>query len=61
MYEAPHHLEKTLKELRESLGNRKMTLCRELTKKHESVYLTTIENLIEEMKTCPPRGECVRS
>ncbi|WP_346684615.1 16S rRNA (cytidine(1402)-2'-O)-methyltransferase [Anaerostipes butyraticus] len=59
LYEAPHHLEKTLKELRESLGNRKMTLCRELTKKHESVYLTTIENLIEEMKTCSPRGECV--
>ena len=42
VYEAPHHLLSTLEELREALGNRKMTLCRELTKKHETAFLTTI-------------------
>ena len=59
LYEAPHHLEKTLRDLKESLGNRKMTLCRELTKKYESVHLTTIEDLLERLETNPPRGECV--
>ncbi len=59
LYEAPHHLEKTLRDLKESLGNRKMTLCRELTKKYESVHLTTIEDLLEKLETNPPRGECV--
>ena len=59
LYEAPHHLEKTLRDLKESLGNRKMTLCRELTKKYESVHLTTIEDLLEMLETNPPRGECV--
>lgn len=59
LYEAPHHLEKTLRDLKELLGNRKMTLCRELTKKYESVHLTTIEDLLEKLETNPPRGECV--
>ena len=59
LYEAPHHLEKTLRDLKESLGNRRMTLCRELTKKYESVHLTTIEDLLEKLETNPPRGECV--
>lgn len=59
LYEAPHHLEKTLRDLKESLGNRKMTLCRELTKKYESVHMTTIEDLLEKLETNPPRGECV--
>ena len=34
LYEAPHKLVRTLRDLRETLGNRRMTLCRELTKKH---------------------------
>lgn len=59
LYEAPHHLEKTLRDLKESLGNRKMTLCRELTKKYESVHMTTIEDLLEKLETNPLRGECV--
>ena len=59
LYEAPHHLEKTLRDLKESLGNRKMTLCRELTKKYESVHMTTIEDLLEKLVTNPLRGECV--
>lgn len=60
IYEAPHRLVKTLKLLLEALGNRRLTVCRELTKKHETIFLTTIEEAIthytmEEM----PRGECV--
>lgn len=46
LYEAPHRLVRTLEELKEALGNRKMTLCRELTKKHETAFHTTIEDLI---------------
>ena len=34
IYEAPHHLKKTLKECREYLGNRNMTVCKELTKRY---------------------------
>ena len=39
-YEAPHRLVKTLKELLEALGNRRITICRELTKKHETAWQT---------------------
>ena len=38
LYEAPHHLVKTLEDLKEYLGNRKATVCRELTKKHETIF-----------------------
>ena len=46
VYEAPHHLLKTLRELLEILGNRRLTLCRELTKKHETAWQTTIEDAL---------------
>ena len=59
LYEAPHHLVGTLEELREALGNRKMTLCRELTKKHETAFLTTIDDLLAYYKDSKPLGECV--
>ena len=59
LYEAPHHLVGTLEELYEALGNRRMTLCRELTKKHETAFLTTIEDLIAFYKDQKPLGECV--
>ena len=59
LYEAPHHLVGTLEELYETLGNRRMTLCRELTKKHETAFLTTIEELIAFYKDQKPLGECV--
>ncbi|MDY2726197.1 MAG: 16S rRNA (cytidine(1402)-2'-O)-methyltransferase, partial [Anaerostipes faecalis] len=59
IYEAPHRLVRTLEELLELLGNRKMTLCRELTKKHESVFLSDIESILEYHKENPPKGECV--
>ena len=43
----------------EALGNRRMTLCRELTKKHETAFRTTIEDLIAFYKDQKPLGECV--
>ncbi|MGN0334196.1 MAG: 16S rRNA (cytidine(1402)-2'-O)-methyltransferase [Lachnospiraceae bacterium] len=59
LYEAPHRLVKTLQELRDVLGNRPMTLCRELTKKYETVFVTTIEDLLAFYGTQEPKGECV--
>ena len=59
LYEAPHRLKKTLQECVEILGNRKMTLLRELTKKHETVFLTTLEDAIAKYEVEDPKGECV--
>lgn len=59
LYEAPHKLIRTLKDLREVLGNRRMTLCRELTKKHETALRTTIDDLIAYYENEKPLGECV--
>lgn len=59
LYEAPHHLERTLTELYEALGNRKLTLCRELTKKFEEVHPTTIYDACVMYKSEAPRGEYV--
>ncbi|MCI5649568.1 MAG: 16S rRNA (cytidine(1402)-2'-O)-methyltransferase [Fusicatenibacter sp.] len=59
LYEAPHRLKKTLKELLEVLGNRRMTLCRELTKKHETAWQTTLSDAITRYETEEPKGECV--
>lgn len=59
LYEAPHHLKKTLAELLETLGDRKLTLCRELTKKHETVKVTTLSEAIAYYEENEPRGEYV--
>lgn len=59
IYEAPHHLVQTLKELESVLGDRKITQCRELTKKYEEANQTTIGSLISEYETKEPRGEYV--
>ena len=59
MYEAPHRLVKTLEELLATLGNRRITVCRELTKKHETAFLTTIEEALAHYQSEAPRGECV--
>ena len=60
VYEAPHHLKKTLVELRDALGgNRGITLCRELTKKFEEKDKTTIDGAIVEYEEREPRGEYV--
>ena len=47
IYEAPHRLVKTLKELEKTIGNRPLTICRELTKKYEEAFQTTISEAIE--------------
>lgn len=59
LYEAPHRLVKTLEELQESLGDRKISLCRELTKKHETVFRGSLLKAVSWYKENPPKGECV--
>lgn len=59
LYSAPHHLLKTLEELYEALGNRGISVCRELTKKHEEVQKTTLEDVISYYKDNETRGEYV--
>lgn len=59
IYEAPHHLKGTLDDLYASLGDRRITLCRELTKKFEEVFPTTLAKAIEYYKKDDPRGEYV--
>lgn len=59
LYEAPHRLVRTLKELYEALGERKLTICRELTKKFETVMPTTLEGALAFYETEEPRGEYV--
>ena len=59
MYEAPHRLERTLQELLENLGDRRVTVCRELTKKHETAFTTTLEAAVRYYEENDPKGECV--
>ena len=59
MYEAPHRLVKTLQELLDNLGNRRVTVCRELTKKHETAFVTTLKEAIRYYEINEPKGECV--
>ena len=59
IYEAPHRLKKTLQELFEVLGNRRLTVCRELTKKYETAFSTTLEDAIIFYGQQEPKGECV--
>ena len=58
-YEAPHKLIRTLKELRDAFGNRKIVLARELTKRFEEVCRITVDEAIEKYDREPPRGEFV--
>lgn len=58
-YEAPHKLQKTLGDLYGAFGNRKIALCRELTKKHEEIIRCTLSEAIEEFKDKKPLGEFV--
>ena len=55
----PHHLLAALKDLREVLGNRRIAICRELTKKYETAFRTTFEEAIALYEREEPRGECV--
>lgn len=59
LYEAPHRLLKTVEELLQELGDRKVTLCRELTKKYETAFLTTLSGILDFYKEEEPKGECV--
>lgn len=59
IYEAPHRLVKTLKELWDILGERRVTVCRELTKKHETAFQTTLPEAVTYYTDHEPKGECV--
>lgn len=59
LYEAPHRLKKTLAELLETLGNRRISLVKELTKLHEAVFRTTIEEVLSFYEREEPKGEFV--
>lgn len=59
IYEAPHHLKATLAELYSYIGNRRITLCKELTKLHETIQQMTISSAIEYYDTTAPKGEYV--
>ena len=58
-YEAPHKLMSTLRDMLSVFGNRRIALCRELTKIHEEIYRTTFEDAIKRYEENPPRGEFV--
>ncbi len=59
LYEAPHHLRRTLQELYDTVGQRRITLCRELTKKFETVMPVTLEEAIRYYEENEPKGEYV--
>lgn len=59
LYEAPHRLVKTLESLNEALGNREITITKELTKKHENVFKTTLPEALQFYNEEEPRGEYV--
>ncbi len=59
IYESPHRIMKTLRELYSSLGDRNVAVCRELTKKFEEVKRGKMSFVIKEMETKEPRGEFV--
>ena len=59
LYEAPHRLVKTLQLLYDTIGNRKISICRELTKKHETVFAETMEEALAYYNNHEPKGECV--
>ena len=59
LYEAPHHLKRTLRELYDTVGQRRITLCRELTKKFETIFPTTLEEALDYYEENEPKGEYV--
>ena len=59
IYEAPHRLVRTLEELLNELQDRRLTVCRELTKKHETAFVTTIRKALDYYRETEPKGECV--
>ncbi|MCA1057245.1 16S rRNA (cytidine(1402)-2'-O)-methyltransferase [Rossellomorea aquimaris] len=57
LYESPHRLKETLKEMLNTLGNRQIVICRELTKKFEEFVRGTLEEVIEWAESGEVRGE----
>ena len=58
-YEAPHKLMSTLRDMLDTFGDRRITLCREITKIHEEFFRTTLSDAIKRYEENPPRGEFV--
>ena len=59
LYEAPHRLKKTLRELLDVMGNRDITICKELTKRHEKKLQGTLQEVVDYYEEHDPRGEYV--
>ncbi|MBK6766695.1 MAG: 16S rRNA (cytidine(1402)-2'-O)-methyltransferase [bacterium] len=59
LYESVHRIQKTLGELRDYLGDRRVAVCRELTKIHEEIVRGTLSDAIEHFQKHEPRGEFV--
>lgn len=59
IYEAPHHLLQTLKELYEQIGNRNISIVKELTKKHENVFKASLLEALKYFEESTPKGEYV--
>lgn len=58
-YEAPHRIRKTLKSIKEVLGNRQIVIAREMTKIHEEFIRGTAKQVIDKFSNTSPRGEMV--
>lgn len=59
LYEAPHRLTRTLTELAQLFGERKISICRELTKKYETIFQATVAEAVAYYQEHEPRGEYV--
>lgn len=59
LYEAPHRLKRTLQELMETLGDRTLTIIKELTKRHETIWQTTLSEAAGTYDEKEPKGEYV--
>ena len=59
LYEAPHRLVRTLEELAGPFAQRRISVCRELTKKHETVFQGTVTEALAYYREHTPKGECV--
>ena len=57
LYESPHRVVKTLDDMLTELGNRRITVCRELTKMHEEAWRTTVKGALARYREKDPRGE----
>ena len=59
LYEAPHRIQSTLSFIKEMLGNRRIAVCKELTKLHETILRGTVDECIKYYEENAPRGEYV--